>query len=58
MLDLRLVEVQVDSPGGDTRFIFDGGRTLVCFPANSTDAVSWAIVTEEGDEFRFTPGVA
>jgi hypothetical protein len=58
MIDLRLMEAQIDCPGGDTRFVFDRGRTLTCFPANTTGGVSWVVVTEEGDEFRFGPGIA
>lgn len=57
MLDLRLVEVQIDDPGGDTRFVFDKGHTLTCFPANTTGGTSWVVVTEEGEEFQFAPGI-
>ena len=57
MLDLRLIEVQIDHPGGDTRFVFDKGHTLTCFPANTTGGTSWVVVTEEGDEFQFAPGI-
>lgn len=56
MLDLRLVSVQIDTPGGDTRFEFDEQHTLFCFPANSTGGASWIVVTEGGNEFRFRPG--
>jgi hypothetical protein len=57
MLDHRLIEVRIDYPGGDTRFVFDEGVTLTCFPANTTGGASWVIVTEEGNEFQFGPGV-
>ena len=53
MLDFRLVEVEIDHPGGDTRFKFADDRTLECFPAVSTGGATWVVVTEEGDEFRF-----
>jgi hypothetical protein len=56
VLDFQLLEVQIDHPGGDTRFVFDREHTLTCFPANSTGGVSWVIVADEGDEFRFGPG--
>lgn len=55
MLGLRLTEVQIDHPGGDTRFVFEKGQVLTCFPANTTGGTSWAVVTEEGGEFQFAP---
>ncbi len=58
MLDHRLIEVRIDYPGGDTRFVFDNGVTLTCFPANTTGGASWVVVTEGGDEFQFQPGVS
>jgi hypothetical protein len=58
LLDHRLIEVRVDYPGGDTRFMFDEGVVLTCFPANTTGGASWVIVTEGGDEFQFGPGVS
>jgi hypothetical protein len=58
MLGHRLIEVSIDSPGGDTRFVFDKGVTLTCFPANTTGGASWVVVTEGGDAFQFGPGVS
>ena len=57
MLDLRLTEVQIEHPGGDTRFVFDKGHTLTCFPANTTGGTSWVVVSEDGDEFQFALGM-
>jgi len=56
MIGNRLVEVTVDYPGGDTRFVFEDGRTVTCFPANSQEGVNWVINTEAGDEIKLGPG--
>lgn len=56
MIGSRLIEVTIDHPGGDTRFVFDDERTLTCFPANSRKGVNWVIDTEGGDEVKLGPG--
>jgi hypothetical protein len=52
----RLIEVTVDPPGGDTRFVFENELMLMCFPANSRNGVSWVIDTEAGDKVKLGPG--
>ncbi len=54
----RLDSMEVDHPGGDTRFFFDDGRVITCFPANSVQGIAWVIVTEAGDEISLGPGNA
>ena len=54
LIGSRLVDVLIDHPGGDTRFVFDDDRTLVCFPARSRAGINWLINYEGGggDEVR------
>ena len=56
MIGSRLVEITVDHPGGDTRLVFEDGRTVTCFPASSREGVNWAMNTEVGDEVKLGPG--
>jgi hypothetical protein len=57
MIGSHLIEVTVDHPGGDSRFVFENERTLMCFPANSRKGVNWVIGTEAGDEVKLGPGM-
>lgn len=46
LIGSRLLEVQVDAPGGDTRFVFENGRMLVCFPTSAQHGTGWEILLE------------
>lgn len=46
LIGSRLLEVQVDAPGGDTRFVFENGRMLVCFPTSAQHSTGWEILLE------------
>ena len=49
MVGIRLLKVEVRAPGGDTRFIFENGLILNCFPARSGGGTSWGVCTGAGN---------
>jgi hypothetical protein len=53
----RLVNVAIDCPAGDARFVFEDERSLICFPASSRNGINWVIESEAGNEIELGPGM-
>jgi hypothetical protein len=56
LIGAKLVEIQVDAPGGDTTFRFDSALSLFCFPASIRERDSWVLETVTGDRVQLGPG--
>jgi hypothetical protein len=46
MIGFRLLRIEIQSPGGDTCFVFENEFVLTCFPATQA-APSWAVCTTD-----------
>jgi hypothetical protein len=56
MVGIRLLKIEVRPPGGDTMFIFEENLILNCFPATSSEGISWVICTEDDNQLKLGPG--
>jgi len=56
LVGIRLVDVEVKPPGGETLLRFDSALVLSCFPAVSREGDSWVLNTDLGDVLKLGPG--
>ncbi len=52
----KLLQIDVQTPAGDTSFYFEGNLALKCFPLMSKDGDAWRIDTPAGDVLKLGPG--
>lgn len=56
LIGAKLLDINVQAPGGDTTFRFEYGLELFCFPATSREGDCWTLQTEVGDQLTLGPG--